>query len=397
MKELALSPGGEAAWQALRHHLEWAEGWWVGWMYSDHPPTLRELERRVGGVYGGRRPLRSMEVRTSADVSTVLGELLRAGAGPGCVWIRCDGADPEARGAWRTLHARLNERRERLKRAAPAGLILAGPVAWKADTAAEAPDLWSVRSIALEAPAPTRSPSESLGSARLGDVAETGSAGPDPELATRAAARAEAKGSAREAARASVAAAVAWTEAGRPDLALTHAERARERLTEAPDADPVDRADALDALGVALRGLGRLAEARSAFAESLDVRRSLRALLGDQPGVLRDLSISLNNVGRVQRDLGELEGARSAFAESLDVCRSLRAQLGDQPGVLRDLAISVVNFVVVGEPPGDRAALAAEGIAAAEAYAARTEDPRAAEFLDWVRGALTTAAPPPLG
>ena len=61
--------------------------------------------------------------------------------------------------------------------------------------------------------------------------------------------------------------------------------------------------------------------------------------------------------------------------------------------MLRDLAISVVNVVVGGALPGSPAALVAEGIGAAESYAAQSEDPRADAFVDWVRASLTTGGP----
>jgi tetratricopeptide (TPR) repeat protein len=58
--------------------------------------------------------------------------------------------------------------------------------------------------------------------------------------------------------------------------------------------------------------------------------------------VLRDLSVSLDNVGQVARDLGRPEEAREAYQESLALRRQLRAALGDTPQVLRDLLTGLV-------------------------------------------------------
>ena len=67
------------------------------------------------------------------------------------------------------------------------------------------------------------------------------------------------------------------------------------------------------------RDLGNLEAARTAYRESLELRRRLREALGDTPQALRDLSVSLNNVGRIERDLGNLEAARTAYRESLEL------------------------------------------------------------------------------
>ena len=74
-----------------------------------------------------------------------------------------------------------------------------------------------------------------------------------------------------------------------------------------------------------------------AFEESLSLRRQLREALGEGPQVLRDLSVSLDNVGRVARDLGDLSAARVAFEESLSLRRQLAESFPDIPRLLRDL------------------------------------------------------------
>ena len=63
--------------------------------------------------------------------------------------------------------------------------------------------------------------------------------------------------------------------------------------------------------------------------------------MGDSPQVLRDLSVSLNNLGDVERQSGRLEAARAAYNESLELRRQLQTTLGGSPQVLRDLSVSL--------------------------------------------------------
>ena len=53
--------------------------------------------------------------------------------------------------------------------------------------------------------------------------------------------------------------------------------------------------------------------------------------------MLRDLSVSLDNVGGVAGDLGDLSAARVAFEESLSLRRQLAESFPDIPRLLRDL------------------------------------------------------------
>ncbi len=99
-----------------------------------------------------------------------------------------------------------------------------------------------------------------------------------------------------------------------------------------------DLSISLDNVGQTERDLGNLEAARTAYRESLELRRHLREALGDTPQALRDLSISLNNVGRTERDLGNLEAARTAYRESLDIARRLARSFPDQPQYRQDLA-----------------------------------------------------------
>ncbi|RME24594.1 MAG: hypothetical protein D6798_10845, partial [Deltaproteobacteria bacterium] len=158
---IELSASGEAAWQSLRQHVEWAEGFWLAWVFTDHPPTAEELRRRLAAA--SIHPMQVFDLQEQADVARILRGLLADEPAPeGHVWVRCretTGDSAGLRQAWTELHLRLNERREALRTRLRAGLILAGPRAWKADARDAAPDLWSIRSLVLEADAtvPVRS------------------------------------------------------------------------------------------------------------------------------------------------------------------------------------------------------------------------------------------------
>jgi hypothetical protein len=71
------------------------------------------------------------------------------------------------------------------------------------------------------------------------------------------------------------------------------------------------------------RDLGELESARGAYAESLDLRRQLRAALGDTPQALLDLGFSLWQIARLERDAGQ--DASAALAEGRGIADRLLA------------------------------------------------------------------------
>jgi len=89
--------------------------------------------------------------------------------------------------------------------------------------------------------------------------------------------------------------------------------------------------------------------------------RRLREVVGETPEVLRDLSISLNNVGDAARALGRVDEAEGHYAESLQIGRRLREVVGETPEVLRDLSVSLLNC-------GDLAAARGHRKAARDAF-----------------------------
>jgi hypothetical protein len=85
---------------------------------------------------------------------------------------------------------------------------------------------------------------------------------------------------------------------------------------------------------------GNLDAASAAYAESLRICRGLSD--PQQPQTLRDVSVSLDRVGGVEMARGNLDAASAAYGESLRICRGLSDP--QQPQTLRDVSISLNNF-----------------------------------------------------
>jgi tetratricopeptide (TPR) repeat protein len=88
---------------------------------------------------------------------------------------------------------------------------------------------------------------------------------------------------------------------------------------------------ALDGMGRVLTEIGDLEAARAAYQESLELRRELRAALGDAPSVLADLARVLGLWGSLLIDLKDINSARSAFTEGLALSRRLTTFQSDHP------------------------------------------------------------------
>ncbi len=194
----AFSAGHEDAWRQLKQHAEWAEGFWVAFIFSPAARPLHELQGRLREQLAAiDRALRVIHPENPAALRTSAEELLDADSrAAGCVWLEAlhvDSAgvvDADAGGPWRSAWVwflqRLNERRELTQRALSGGLILSGPPALKATFRESAPDLWSIRALLLElAPTPAKLSHDFFHSALLELVApEAEPAKPGHDLQT---------------------------------------------------------------------------------------------------------------------------------------------------------------------------------------------------------------------
>ncbi|MEZ4236064.1 MAG: tetratricopeptide repeat protein [Myxococcota bacterium] len=150
------------AWRRLQAHLAWSDGPTVSFVFSADADAVRRLRQRAqrevqqsGGTVRTVRPddpqaLREVvrELVTARSVDRP--EPRRTGRRATLVWL--EALDP-ANGwldAWDDVLQRLNERRERLRRSLGGALVMAGPPGLKPVVRDRAPDLWSIRSVALD-------------------------------------------------------------------------------------------------------------------------------------------------------------------------------------------------------------------------------------------------------
>lgn len=203
----ALGAAGEQAWQVLRQHTEWTEGFWLAWLFTGYPPMAHELETRMEGFLnecGQRqvvlRPGTPEEVRNLLEV--ILAEETRAAH---CVWIEIIHSDGLGIGnepmpgpwteAWDWLMMRANERRTALAKHLPGGLVFVGPAVFKDRARRAAPDLWSIRALVLEPAPPALQPLPGMfDSLPALSLPKYSGGAPDVELALEQAARVRAQG-----------------------------------------------------------------------------------------------------------------------------------------------------------------------------------------------------------
>ena len=352
------SPTLEAIWAELRLHVQWAEGFAPIFLFAGHPYPVDTVFIRLEDALrlSSIRPLRLAPASPDEAMGLVDAILAQRPVGDNArppIWVELwrHGTDPDWREKRHELLIRLNERRYRLEQEVRRPLILVLPDQDKAVLPGIAPDLWAVRvaTYSLPSPAPDSREYKITEVGRLEVPIQISVATPsEAEWARQYQAS-------RDPGRISVQDGLAAVEAAMARGAIQEAARIAEQtlgvarqalLPGKTDESNARRAlsAVLDALGNVKRDLGDLEAARSAYAESLDLHRQLRAAQGDSPQALRDLSVSLEGVGHVSRDLGDLEAARSAYAESLDLRRQLRAALGDTPGGLDDLARSLGHY-----------------------------------------------------
>jgi len=134
----------EAARQ-LRTQLDFAgASFWLGAVFAD----LDKDRRALGAIAEEDGGFRRTVALSPPEPSTLVDQVLTA-TSP--VWI--DLTAPQTSAAWRdavwTLVSRLNERRERMRRAGQA-LVLAGPHWLKPEIRDAGPDLWSIVEMRLE-------------------------------------------------------------------------------------------------------------------------------------------------------------------------------------------------------------------------------------------------------
>ncbi len=345
----------DSIWRKLRPHLEWAEGFTLAVLFTRHPAPVKELRKQLGELLAfGTVPLRTFELTEPGQVDELLTAILSSrplgGARPP-LWVemwRDQGSEEERRqqrkAVWRLL-SRLNERRFLLERDVACPLVLVLPSELRMDVPSMIPDLWSVRAFTADLPTPAAAAME-RGTKLVPEA-------PTPLTLEPSWAEQEWQRlweTTRDKRRLAPEAGFAAIDAALERMDIPAARTVAEQVWQAMDGrdkSPAvlrQRSIALNCIGDTGRLSGSPMEARSAYAESLELRRRLIAATGETPQALRDLSISLYKIGDVDKALSRLEEARGAYAESLEICRRLIAATGETPQALRDLSISLYKI-----------------------------------------------------
>jgi tetratricopeptide (TPR) repeat protein len=145
----------DTAWDRLASHLDWSKGPTVSFVFADDAGAVTRLrDRAVGLVEQRGAKSRILRPATPLALREVVRELLSSRRKLDLVWLEALGDGRAWADAWNDVLVRLNERRERLRKALSGSLVLVAPVSLKARFRESAPDLWSIRALVLELPKP---------------------------------------------------------------------------------------------------------------------------------------------------------------------------------------------------------------------------------------------------
>ncbi len=374
----ALNIRGEAEWQRLKTHLEWSQGFLLGFIFSQHPRVAETFRERLADLYRIRiTRLQEWQVEHPEQLQGFIPRLLEPtqreqALKDAPIWLDLSRLDKKGETRWRDARAdflsRLNEQREPLRRRQDRPVVLILPANERAKVKELTPDLWAIRTFCLDTEnwvgaLPARPPPANPPSPRAFPLSAY-----EQQLVDewgRLCAQYQGRG------KAAAGKTPALLQAGfhafdalygkrQLEEAQQVAETCLQAAREAPEALR-DLSVSLNNVGKTAQALGRFEEARAAFDESLAIRRQILQRVGETPEALRDLSVSLNNVGKTAQALGRFEDARAAFDESLAIRRQILQRVGETPEALRDLCVSLSNLaaaaLALGELARARAAL----------------------------------------
>lgn len=275
----------ESAWARLSIHLEWANSFWLLFVFTDDADVSRQLrERAQTQLEAAGREVVELRPRSPDDANVV--QALLAGGGDRVAWV--DYARHDAPGqsdwrhAWEKLCAQLNERREVLRREwGTGGIVLVTTLDRLDDTPGVAPDLWTIRALLLRVAA---TPVEPFERPRLESI----------ELREPKSTR---------------------------DVELDRQAVARTRRKYADGGALADLALALRNLSESLAGIGERDEALAAAQESVD---HYRKLAREQPEAFGPrLAAALNDLGERLYRVGRWEHALVVAQEAVAILREL--------------------------------------------------------------------------
>ncbi len=346
----------ESAWIDLSRHIEWSKGFWVAFLFSPSELAADTLRSKTESSLKKKQCGMSVhKPETPEALHNLLAQLFVEsdnGSRP-LTWIQAVKRDtpfgqtderPWAK-AWESFLLRANERREQFRARFSNGLVIAAPDELKSLFREAAPDLWSVRALALDLDNPVF-PQSSIEQRFIDiEIPEEKSA-PDPELALQEARRLEEQSPDAHLAigQAYLHVAEGACDEGNHRQALDAAEKAIKALRR-PAADHSDislshLAIALNNLGIVLNALGEGEAAIDVTREAVDINRKLSESRPDT--FLPELTKSLHNLGIRLSNLGQREESLNAIQEAVDIRRRLSTVHPDT--FLPDLAMSLLNL-----------------------------------------------------
>ncbi|MGE0680517.1 MAG: tetratricopeptide repeat protein [Candidatus Binatia bacterium] len=372
-----LGPTGEAEWQRLRRQLEFADGFWLGFLFAPSSLKVAALRQRTEQLLRVRARLTRIILPDTPETlrSSLSGLFDQDIANVGCVWIEAIRSDSPLRSqampgpwvaAWDDFLLRLNERRDALRRHLAGGLVLAAPPEIKPRVRDAAPDLWSVRALVVELPLEidkryrtTDHEGISVGRAASEFLPATT---PDIKFALAEAHRLEQQEGAHSTAYAQLLlrAGEGLLEQERAPEAVTIARKAVDVLQNLPTGNQIDLAAALTQLSRAEAADGDLPSARDHAMRAVALQEASLAQQKQQAAALQELSLMIDRLVDIHRELNDLPIALTLCEKKVTLDRRLRDTLGESPQTLRDLSVSLNKLGDVRQENGDlRAAVAA--------------------------------------
>ncbi|NVB38655.1 tetratricopeptide repeat protein [Pseudenhygromyxa sp. WMMC2535] len=339
----------EEAWTRLKLHLEWADAFWIVFVFTNDPRVSQELARRTQAqIEGAGR--RFVGLRPAPDED--LREALADGEARAVAWVdmvRHD-AKPEApvwRTSWERGLMRLNERREWLRRRWEGGGIVLVTTGDRLDASPMlAPDLWSVRAMILRVAGMGFELESAL---KVPSLFRPLSRTINPELQRQEIARARASGDDFALARAlSLLAQVSEREEGlslaKEGLALADALSS----SVEPEARSLAELDHLGSMftlfGEALESLADPEHELEAYQRAVDLRRQIVRVGGSK--YLSQLGSSLVALATSLGNVGCFALARERASEAVDIYRQLA---GADPQRFIVLLAAALNNVAAAE------------------------------------------------
>ena len=360
--EFQLNTSAEREWRRLQPHFQLSDYFILGFIFSDNGAVNNLLHDRLAAMYrahiSGLQPLLADSPQTLLE--EILPRLVRGSvkhqALQAPIWLDLSALAPTP--AWQRarldLLARLNERREQMRKHLTVPLVLVLPLSEKRQIRELAPDLWAIRNFAVDVDdwlelLPTAEHLPALESEPINSTTIS-----PPSALTTAFVREWQRLQERSSTERSV-----LSAAGRAIDALSsegtyeraeaiakgalHISRSRlQNLGETPEVLH-DLSISLVKIGDTARAQGKWRYAQEVYLESLELCRKQFQRSGETTEVLRDLSLSLHRVGDVASNQGQWQRAQELYYESLELSRKLLQRLGETPETLRDLLVSLNN------------------------------------------------------